>query len=49
MTRFTGWFFGTKYDMEFETEKEFIDWMVEIQMRRSPLAVEIMKKLMEQK
>ncbi len=46
--RFKGWFFGTNYDMEFDTEEEFIDWMVEIQMRRSPLAVKIMKRLMEQ-
>ena len=48
MTRFTGMFFGTPYDMEFETEKEMIDWLVEVFQNQSPLTVEVLKKLVEQ-
>ena len=46
--RFRGDFFGIKYDMEFDTEEEFVEWMANIMLVRSPLAVKIMKVLMEQ-
>lgn len=48
MTQWKGDFFGIKYDMEFDTEKEFVDWMAEMMLRRSPLTVKILKILMEQ-
>lgn len=46
--RFIGMFFGTPYDMEFDTDEEMIDWMIEVLQNQSPLTIKILKKLMEQ-
>ena len=47
--RFKGVFLGVHYDMEFDTEKEMIDWLAEMMVLNSPLTVEVLKKLTEQK
>ena len=48
MTLYEGDFLGIKYRMEFDTEKEMIDWLAEMMQVRSSLTVRVLKKLMEQ-
>ena len=48
MVWFQGEILGVKYGMEFDTEKELIDWLVETLQVIEPLLVKVMKRLMEQ-
>ncbi len=48
MTHYVGTVLGFNYDMEFDREKDFIDWIVAKLLRQSPMMIKILKVLMEQ-
>ena len=49
MTLYKGTILGIKYGHECDTEKELIDWLVELIIAHNQHMVEVLKILMEQK